>query len=398
MLTVVPGEGLEPTRCCHQRILSPPRLPIPPSRRGRQGYTASPESVHARRVQCATVKPADFHYELPPALIAQQPLAVRRASRLLHLPAVVEPRDLLFSDLPGLLQPGDLLVVNDTRVIPARLHGRKQSSGQVEMLVERVLDTHRVVAQLRASKAPRPGSLLEFGGESARLVERRGAFFVLAFSSPVQAVLEGLGHVPLPPYIRRPDQPEDRERYQTVFAQEAGAVAAPTAGLHFDAPLLAQLAATGVDVARVTLHVGAGTFAPLREEQLRSGELHAERLVVDAAAVEAIMAARSRRGRIVAVGTTVMRALETAAAGGALAPFSGETRLFIRPGFRFRVADVLITNFHLPESSLLMLVCAFGGTSRVLDAYRHAVRQRYRFFSYGDAMLVERPGGAGTVP
>lgn len=342
------------------------------------------------------MKPADFHYELPPELIAQQPLATRSASRLLHLGAQGRPEDLAFSALADLLRPADLLVVNDTRVIPARLLGHKRSGGQVELLVERVLDEHRLLAQLRASRAPRAGSWLDFGADAAQVEGREGPFFVLAFATPLPAVLERSGHVPLPPYIRRGDEAADRERYQTLFAREPGAVAAPTAGLHFDAALLERLAARGVRLARITLHVGAGTFAPLREAQLESGELHAERVTVGPAAVAAIAEARAAGGRVVAVGTTVVRALEAAAAGGVPAPLDGETRLFIRPGFRFGVVDALVTNFHLPESSLLMLVCAFGGMARVLAAYRHAVQQRYRFFSYGDAMFLERHDDPGS--
>lgn len=336
------------------------------------------------------MKPEDFSYELPPELVAQQPLAERSASRLLNLRGDGVPEDLVFPDLAGLLRPGDLLVVNDTRVIPARLLGAKRSGGRVEMLVERVLGEHLALVQLRASHAPRPGSWLDFGADAARVCERREPFFVLEFSAPVMAVLERSGHVPLPPYIRRPDAAADQQRYQTVFAREAGAVAAPTAGLHFDNAMLERLAARRVGLASVTLHVGAGTFAPLRPAQLATGRLHAERLEVTPAAVSAIGSARAAGGRIVAVGTTVVRALETAARAGRLAPHAGETDLFIVPGYRFQIVDALLTNFHLPQSSLLMLVCAFGGTGPVLAAYRHAVLKRYRFFSYGDAMFLER--------
>ncbi|CAG0938650.1 S-adenosylmethionine:tRNA ribosyltransferase-isomerase [Gammaproteobacteria bacterium] len=336
------------------------------------------------------MKPEDFSYALPPGLVAQQPLAERGASRLLCLHGDGTTADLVFPDLARLLRPGDLLVVNDTRVIPARVLGAKRSGGRVEMLVERVLGERLALVQLRSSHAPRPGTWLDFGSDAARMCERRGPFFVLEFAAPVMAVLERSGHVPLPPYIRRTDTDADRQRYQTLFARHPGAVAAPTAGLHFDAALLARLAALGVGVASVTLHVGAGTFAPLRPEQLSAGRLHAERVEVTAATVSAIAAARATGGRIVAVGTTVVRALETAAREGTLAPYAGETELFIRPGYRFHAVDALVTNFHLPQSSLLMLVCAFGGTPAVLAAYRHAVQERYRFFSYGDAMFLER--------
>jgi S-adenosylmethionine:tRNA ribosyltransferase-isomerase len=337
------------------------------------------------------VDPAAFDYDLPPGLIAQAPLAGRSDSRLLALGNGDVVRDLRFTDLPGLLRRGDLLVVNRTRVVPARLFGRKASGGRIELLLERVLADDVALVQLRASHAPRPGSRLELeDGGIAEVLERRGPFTVLRFAAPVLEVLERAGHVPLPPYIRRPDAPADRERYQTLFAREPGSVAAPTAGLHFDAALLARLDALGVARAAVTLHVGAGTFAPLRAEQLAAGRLHAERVAVPAATVAAVATARDSGGRVVAVGTTVVRALESAATGSVLAPCDGETELFIRPGHAFRVVDALVTNFHLPRSSLLMLVAAFGGTERVLAAYRHAVAQRYRFFSYGDAMFLER--------
>jgi S-adenosylmethionine:tRNA ribosyltransferase-isomerase len=339
------------------------------------------------------VNTADYAYELPAALIAQQPLAARSGSRLLHLSRGGGVSDLGFTGLEALLRPGDLLVVNETRVIPARAYGRKSTGGRIEMLLERVLATDLALVQLRSSHAPSAGAHIELdGGSGVEVVGRQGYFFVLRFSEPVEEVLGRCGHVPLPPYIRRADEAADRERYQTVFARYPGSVAAPTAGLHFDAPLLARLEAKGVARAAITLHVGAGTFAPLREEQIASGRLHAERVTVGAEAVSTIELARGAGGRVVAVGTTVVRALETAAHGGRLAPFDGETDLFITPGYDFRVADALVTNFHLPESSLLMLVCAFGGTGPVMAAYRHAVESGYRFFSYGDAMFLESHG------
>lgn len=338
--------------------------------------------------------PSSFHFHLPAELIAQQPLPDRTGSRLLALGPGAGLADLEFAGLGTLLRSGDLLVVNDTRVLPARLFGRKASGGRVELLLERVLDEHTAQVQLRASHPPKPGGRLQLeGGVEAELVERRDEFFVLRFSHPVQGVLDTLGHIPLPPYIRRQDQAVDRERYQTVFAREPGAVAAPTAGLHFDPALLARLGEQGVAVASLTLHVGAGTFAPLRPHQLKVGRLHAERLVVPAALCAAVDQCRARGGRVVAVGTTVVRGLETAGSSGQLRPFAGETDIFIRPGFPFRVVDALVTNFHLPESSLLMLVCAFGGRERVLAAYAHAVSRGYRFFSYGDAMFLERAHG-----
>ena len=311
----------------------------------------------------------------------------------MHLPADGEPRDRQFADLPRLLEPGDLLVVNDTAVIPARLFGTKKSGGRVEMLLERFLDRNRALAQLRANRSPRAGQELVFeGGATARVAGREDAFFVLEFDRDLDAHLHRHGHVPLPPYIHRPDRSADRAAYQTVFARHAGAVAAPTAGLHFDDAMLGELAGRGVDTARITLHVGAGTFKPVTASQIRDGKLHQERMQVSGEACRRIRACRRRGGRVCAVGTTVTRALETAASSGEIEPFHGETRLFIMPGFEFRVVDMLVTNFHLPGSSLLMLVCAFAGRQRMLDAYGHAVDERYRLFSYGDAMLLEKSG------
>jgi S-adenosylmethionine:tRNA ribosyltransferase-isomerase len=336
---------------------------------------------------------SDFAFDLPPELIAQTPLAERAASRMLCLDRRGALADRRFDALPELLAPGDLLVLNDTRVIPARLLGRKDSGGRVEVLVERVLDARRVLAQVRASKTPRAGALLHLeGAVDARVLGREDEFFVLELAGDEDALsqLERYGHMPLPPYIARADVPADRERYQTVYARTPGAVAAPTAGLHFDQPLLERLQQQGVELAHVTLHVGAGTFQPLRVERLEEHVMHAERAEVSATTCEQIAAAKARGGRVVAVGTTVVRSLESAAQSGVLQAYSGETRLFITPGFKFNVIDALITNFHLPESTLLMLVCAFGGHEPVLRAYRHAVEQRYRFFSYGDAMFLER--------
>jgi S-adenosylmethionine:tRNA ribosyltransferase-isomerase len=336
----------------------------------------------------------DFTYALPEALIAQQPLAERTASRLLYLPAAGPRQDRRFADLPALLRAGDLLLLNDTRVIPARLRGQRDTGGRVEALLERQTGERTALAQLRASKALKPGARLAFagGGQSvgARVGERQGEFFELTFDRPLAEWLEAIGELPLPPYIARPAGAEDAQRYQTVYGRAPGAVAAPTAGLHFDAPLLAQLRSMGVEIGTITLHVGAGTFKPVRVDDLAEHRMHAERVQVSPGVCAQVAAARARGGRVVAVGTTVVRALESAAAGGELEPFDGETRLFITPGYQFRVVDVLITNFHLPESTLLMLVCAFGGYEAVMAAYRHAVEQRYRFFSYGDAMLLER--------
>lgn len=336
----------------------------------------------------------DFHFDLPPELIAQRPLAERSASRLLVLDGPSgERRDCLFADLPSLLDPKDLLVLNDTRVLPARLFARKETGGQVEILVERLVTPQRVTAQVRASKAPRPGTgLVLADGARLTVVGREDGFFVLESAlADVAELMTRHGHTPLPPYIDRPDDASDRERYQTVYGHRDGAVAAPTAGLHFDAAMLARLQAMGIELAHVTLHVGAGTFQPVREDDLDKHRMHAEWLEVSEQVCAQVAAARARGGRLVAVGTTTVRSLETAAASGSLQPFRGDSRLFIKPGYRFRVIDALVTNFHLPESTLLMLVCAFAGYGPVMAAYRHAVAERYRFFSYGDAMLLTRP-------
>ncbi|PKM43490.1 MAG: tRNA preQ1(34) S-adenosylmethionine ribosyltransferase-isomerase QueA [Gammaproteobacteria bacterium HGW-Gammaproteobacteria-1] len=332
----------------------------------------------------------DFHFDLPPELIAQHPAAERGGSRLLLLDgADGARRDLAFRELPGLLRRGDLLVFNDTRVIPARLFGRKDSGGQVEVLVERIVGEDRVLAHVRASKAPKPGTWLTLEGAlEVEMLARDGDLFELRFPGPVLPLLKRHGRMPLPPYIERDAAEQDGERYQTVYARREGAVAAPTAGLHFDDAMLAQLAAQGIERAFVTLHVGAGTFQPVRVDDIRDHVMHHEYLEVPPETCAAIAAARARGGRVVAVGTTVVRSLESAARGGALAPFAGETDIFIHPGYEFRVVDALLTNFHLPESTLLMLVCAFAGYDNVMAAYRHAVAQRYRFFSYGDAMFV----------
>lgn len=335
---------------------------------------------------------SDFYFELPPELIADRPLPGRSDSRLLELNGETGRwRDSRFRDLAERLQPGDLLVLNDTRVIPARLYGHKASGGKVEVLIERLLDERRALAHVRASKSPKPGSALELeGGIAVHVEEREGDQFVLRFEAdwPLLELLERHGHIPLPPYIRRPDSAEDRERYQTVFARRPGAVAAPTAGLHFDQALLDQLEAKGVRRAFVTLHVGAGTFQPMRAERLEDHRMHREYLEVDEALCEAVAETRRRGGRVVAVGTTAVRALETAARHGRLTPYRGDTDIFIYPGYRFRVVDALVTNFHLPESTLIMLVCAMAGYDNTMAAYRHAIAERYRFFSYGDAMFI----------
>jgi S-adenosylmethionine:tRNA ribosyltransferase-isomerase len=336
----------------------------------------------------------DFDFELPAELIAQHPLPERSASRLLDGREPV-PADRGFRDLPQLLEPGDLLVFNDTRVIKARVFGRKASGGQVELLVERVLPDHEVWAHLRASKPPQAGARLQMaeGAFEAEVLGRagaEGALFHLRLSGEPLALLEAHGHVPLPPYIHHPDTAEDAQRYQTVFAARPGAVAAPTAALHFDEALLQALAARGVRTARVTLHVGAGTFQPVRVQDLAQHRMHSEWAEVDAQTVAAVEATRAAGGRVVAVGTTTVRSLETAARGGRLEPFVGDTDIFITPGFTFRAVDGLVTNFHLPRSTLMMLVSAFAGHEHVRALYRHAIDRRYRFFSYGDAMLLAR--------
>ncbi|MCM2313145.1 MAG: tRNA preQ1(34) S-adenosylmethionine ribosyltransferase-isomerase QueA [Steroidobacteraceae bacterium] len=334
---------------------------------------------------------SDFQYDLPDELIARQPTARRSDSRLLHLDgrdgALIDRR---FADLPQLLRSGDLLVFNDTRVIPARLHGHKATGGKVELLLERVVGGGRALVQMRSSKAPAAGSLVQLdGGVVASVVGRDDDFWLLDFGTDPAAVFERHGEMPLPPYLRRAAEDFDRERYQTIYARVPGAVAAPTAGLHFDAGLLDACDRVGAAHAHVTLHVGAGTFQPVRVDDLAAHRMHAEWAEVPAAVCEAVAACRARGGRVVAVGTTAVRALESAARAGRLAPFAGDTRLFITPGYRFRVVDAMVTNFHLPESTLLMLVAAFAGRAHVLAAYRHAVAERYRFFSYGDAMFVE---------
>ena len=344
------------------------------------------------------VKKSDFHYELPEELIAQAPLPERSASRLL----LVSPGDAALSsgefadmgvrDLPSLLQPGDLLVFNDTRVIPARLFGNKATGGRVEILIERLLANNEARAQLGVSKSPKPGSriALDAGGEAEVLARDDAGFWHLRFHlpEPLENWLLHAGRLPLPPYIQREPGADDAERYQTVFAKEVGAVAAPTAGLHFDDALLDALRARGIEFGHVTLHVGAGTFQPMRVDDIHEHRMHSEWINVGAELVQQVRRTRASGGRVVAIGTTVLRALESALVDGELQPFAGDTSIFIFPGYRIRSVDALLTNFHLPESTLLMLVSAFAGKERIVAAYEHAVRERYRFFSYGDAMLL----------
>ncbi len=334
---------------------------------------------------------SDFAYRLPERLIAQQPLPNRTDSRLM----VLDPRSgalshKRFVDLPELLSPLDLLVLNDTRVFRARLHGRKDSGGAAELLIERIEDARRALCQVRVSKPLKPGRVVLLGPmeEPATVVERCGDLYRFEFHRDVNAVVDSCGEVPLPPYITRSADEIDEARYQTVFAERRGSVAAPTAGLHFDHALLSHCIDIGIRVARLTLHVGAGTFQPMRTQELALHRMHSERMSVSSDVVAAVDACKRRGGRVVAVGTTVVRALESATSVGALEARDGETDLFIQPGFEFRVVDALVTNFHLPESTLLMLVAAFAGRRRVLDAYATAVEHGYRFFSYGDAMFI----------
>jgi S-adenosylmethionine:tRNA ribosyltransferase-isomerase len=348
------------------------------------------------------MKRSDFHFDLPDHLIARYPLSERTASRLLCLDAGSgEMQHKTFTDLLELLRPEDLLVFNNTRVIPARLWGRKPSGGRLEILVERLLDERSCLAQVRVSKSPKAGSELliqrdrdsDATDASLRVVDRVGEFFHLRTEDgeAILSLLECLGHIPLPPYIDRDDERLDRERYQTVYGEREGAVAAPTVGLHFSEAFIEACREKGVDTGFITLHVGAGTFQPVRVEDIESHRMHAEYLEVDETLCRQVASARQRGGRVIAVGTTVVRALESASGGGSLQPFSGDSDIYIYPGYRFRSVDAMITNFHLPESTLIMLVSAFAGVEPVLRAYREAVAREYRFFSYGDAMFLTRP-------
>lgn len=338
------------------------------------------------------MRKSDFHYELPEELIAQHPLPERAGARLLDVCGRTgQLVDARIKDLPERIEPGDLVVTNDVRVIPARVFGRKSTGGRVEVMIERLVTPALAWAHVRASKTPKAGSRLVLDGDHDVEVQGRqedGLFVIALLGGHWSDVLEAVGHMPLPPYIRRDDTAQDAERYQTVFARQPGAVAAPTAGLHFDDALMAAVRARGAEIASTTLWVGAGTFQPVRTDRIESHRMHAERVQVTEETVRAVEDARARDGRVIAIGTTVVRALESAAAQGQLAPMDADTRLFIKPGDRFRVVDALLTNFHLPESTLLMLVCAFAGYDTVMQAYRHAVDERYRFFSYGDAMWL----------
>ncbi len=335
---------------------------------------------------------SDFDYQLPESLIAQSPLVDRNASRLMVIyPAKHKIRDQKFAQLSTFLNPGDLLVFNNTRVIPARLFGRKESGGKVEVMVERVLDDSKLLAHIRSSKSPRPDSRLILENQIHCLMsERKDDLFILVQKSDMSwfELLESYGHIPLPPYIQREDDADDRERYQTVYAETPGAVAAPTAGLHFDQQQIAQLQAMDINMAFITLHVGAGTFQPVRGDNIDDHIMHAEYIVVPQSVCDLIKQTKLKGNRVIAVGTTVVRSLESAALDGTLSAFEGDSKLFVKPGFSFKVIDAMITNFHLPKSTLLMLVSAFAGSDLIKQAYQHAIKQRYRFFSYGDAMFI----------
>lgn len=339
---------------------------------------------------------ADFNFDLPDELIARFPKAKRSSSRLLHLEGNTgEIKHHLFSDIIDFITPNDLLVFNNTKVIPARMHGQKESGGKVEVLVERVLDEHRVLAHVRASKSPKAGSTLLLEGQAqVKMLGRQGELFELQFlgDKPVLTVLDEIGHMPLPPYIDRPDNDDDKQRYQTVYGEKPGAVAAPTAGLHFDEALLEQLTQKGVEMAFVTLHVGAGTFQPVRVDNINDHHMHSEYIEVPDTVVETVKRTKARGGRVIAVGTTSVRSLESAAKqhNGQLASYFGDTDIFIYPGYQFAVVDAMVTNFHLPESTLIMLVSAFSGQQHIMNAYQEAIAQKYRFFSYGDAMFLTK--------
>jgi len=346
------------------------------------------------------MKVSSFDFDLPKELIANHPPEERRGSRLLVLDGPTgQLSDRQFPDLMSELRDGDLLVFNNTRVIPARVFAQKETGGKLEVLVERLIDEHTIWAHVRSSKSPKPGAKILFPDDaavSAEMIERNGALFVLRFNKPVLDVLETIGHMPLPPYIERSDEEEDKERYQTVYSKTPGAVAAPTAGLHFDDSFLADLAQKGIDTAFVTLHVGAGTFQPVKVDNILEHEMHSEWLEVTPEVVAKVQATKANGGRVIAVGTTSVRSLESAARSGKLTPMTGDTDIFIYPGYEFNVVDAMVTNFHLPESTLLMLVSAFAGYKNAMQAYQHAIDEKYRFFSYGDAMFITRNDNASA--
>jgi S-adenosylmethionine:tRNA ribosyltransferase-isomerase len=341
-----------------------------------------------------------FRFDLPDELIARQPTADRRGSRLLAMDATGEIEHRGFADILDHIQAGDLLVFNNTKVIPARLFGKKETGGNVELLIERITGNQTALAHIRASKSPKAGATLLFDhGFSSNMLGRVDDIFELEFSAPLLSMLDQIGHMPLPPYIDREDTQEDKTRYQTVYADQPGAVAAPTAGLHFDDQLLADIQAKGAELAFVTLHVGAGTFQPVRVENISEHKMHSEWLEVSESVCQQVKATKARGGKVFAVGTTSVRSLETASRSGEIAPYQGDTDIFIYPGYEFKVVDRLLTNFHLSESTLLMLVSAFAGYTPIMKAYQQAVAERYRFFSYGDAMLLSHnPDAIKDVP
>tara|TARA_R110000824_G_scaffold7892_6_gene35943 strand:+ start:58739 stop:59758 length:1020 start_codon:yes stop_codon:yes gene_type:complete len=338
------------------------------------------------------MKRSEFHFDLPDELIAHYPPVKRTDSRLLSLARKSgQIRHQQFTDFPNLLNPEDLLVFNNTRVIPARMFGQKETGGQVEVMLERVMPNNHLLAQVRASKTPKTGTVIHFADKAtAEVAGREGEFFILAFAADINlmSLLEEIGHMPLPPYIKREDELLDKERYQTVYSERQGAVAAPTAGLHFDKQILAEIEARGIATAKVTLHVGAGTFQPVRTEKIEDHLMHSEYLELDEDVCEKVRACRARGGRVIAVGTTTVRCLETASSTGEIMPYQGDTNIFIYPGYEFKSVDALLTNFHLPESTLIMLVSAFAGREHILAAYHEAIKERYRFYSYGDAMFI----------
>jgi S-adenosylmethionine:tRNA ribosyltransferase-isomerase len=342
-----------------------------------------------------------FQFDLPDRLIARQPTQERQGSRLLYLDSAHDDlQHQRFSDFLDHVQAGDLIVFNNTKVIPARLYGEKASGGKVEVLVERLVDLESVHAHVRASKSPKLGSLIFFSDNiSAEMIGRKGNLFELRFNQPVLNVMDAIGHMPLPPYIDREDTDADRSRYQTVYGDQLGAVAAPTAGLHFDEKMLSDIEGIGATIAFVTLHVGAGTFQPVRVDNIEEHQMHSEWLQLNTDVCEKVMATKANGGKVIAVGTTSVRCLETAAQSGEIQPYEGDTDIFIYPGYDFKVVDALLTNFHLSESTLLMLVSAFAGYEQIMTAYREAVNQRYRFFSYGDAMFLRyNPSARFDIP
>ena len=348
----------------------------------------------------STMRLNQFRFDLPDELIARKPTVDRRGSRLLAMDSCGAIQHQGFADILEHIQAGDLLVFNNTKVIPARLFGRKQTGGSVEVLIERITGSHTALAHIRASKSPKAGAFLLFDQDfSAQMLGRADSLFELEFGAPLLSILDKIGHMPLPPYIDREDTQEDKTRYQTVYAEQPGAVAAPTAGLHFDDQLLADIQAKGAELAFVTLHVGAGTFQPVRVDNIADHQMHSEWLEVSESVCQQVVDTKARGGNVIAVGTTSVRSLETASSSGEIKPYQGETDIFIYPGYQFKVVDRLLTNFHLSESTLLMLVSAFAGYTPIMSAYQQAVAERYRFFSYGDAMLLtHNPDAIKDVP